>query len=51
MFQLEIIFYLTGVCGEPEENEAHPGHFAEEQSEADRVPVQLSHRASRRRPV
>ena len=45
------MFNITGVCCEPEENEAHPGHSAEEQSEADRVPVQLSHRASRRRPV
>ena len=45
------MFNITGFCCEPEENEAHPGHSAEEQSEADRVPVQLSHRASRRRPV
>jgi len=42
---------FQSVRGQPEENEAHPGHPAEEQSEADRVPVQLSHRTGGRRSV
>lgn len=41
----------SGVCGQPEQDPAHPGHPSEEPDQTHRVPQQVPERSHRRRAI
>lgn len=51
VFVTGVVFSSTGVCGQPQQDAAHPRHPPQEPDQAHRVPQQVSERQDRGRAV